>query len=88
MAKGPWKIASADAVRDRVRRLPKDMPLRIEAKRLVKEDNDTLGALKALLDTGDVTQEHIDAHERWLDRARADAIRLRDEDLGGEPDAW
>ena len=27
MAKGPWKIASADAVRDRVRRLPKDMPL-------------------------------------------------------------
>lgn len=28
------------------------------------------------------------AHERWLDRARADAIRLRDEDLGGEPDAW
>lgn len=72
MAKGPWKIASADAVRDRVRRLPKDMPLRIEAKRLVKEDNDTLGALKVLLDTGDVTQEHIDAHERWLDAQSRD----------------
>ncbi|HMQ65584.1 MAG TPA: hypothetical protein PJ992_04775 [Arachnia sp.] len=28
------------------------------------------------------------AHERWLDRARADATRLKDEDLGDEPDAW
>ena len=28
------------------------------------------------------------AHERWLDRARADADRLKDEDLGDEPDAW
>lgn len=67
MAKGPWKIASADAVRDRVRRLPKDMPLRLEAKRLAKEDNDTLGALNLLLATGDVTQAHIEAHERWLE---------------------
>jgi hypothetical protein len=66
MAKGPWKTASDKAVRDRVRRLPRDMPLRIEAKRLVKEDNDTLGALKLLLDTGDVTQQHIEAHELWL----------------------
>lgn len=66
MAKGPWKIASADAVRDRVRRLPKDMPLRIEAKRLIKEENDTLGALNVLITTGDVTQAHVEAHELWL----------------------
>lgn len=28
------------------------------------------------------------AHERWLERARADAIQLKDENLDGEPDAW
>jgi antitoxin ParD1/3/4 len=27
-------------------------------------------------------------HERWLDQARADAARIRDEDLDAEPDAW
>lgn len=68
MAKGPWKIASTKAVRDRVRRLPTDIALRREAKRLVKEDNDTLEALKTLLLAGDVTQEHVDAHERWIDQ--------------------
>ncbi|MDR3360704.1 MAG: hypothetical protein LBO20_08695 [Bifidobacteriaceae bacterium] len=26
--------------------------------------------------------------ERWLDQARADALRLNDEDLSDEPDAW
>lgn len=67
MAKGPWKIASAKSVRDRVRRLPADIPLYREAKRLVKEDNDTRGALLVLLELGDVTQEHIDAHDRWLE---------------------
>lgn len=70
MAKAPWFIASAKQVRDRVRRLPPDMPLRREAKRLIKEDQDTRGALAALLETGDVTKEHIEAHERWLDAQR------------------
>jgi antitoxin ParD1/3/4 len=27
-------------------------------------------------------------HERWLEQARADALRLSDEDLASEPDAW
>ena len=27
-------------------------------------------------------------HERWLDQARKDALRLRNEDLNAEPDAW
>ena len=67
MAKAPWKIASATSVRDRVRRLSKDNPFYREAKRLVREDNDTRGALLVLLDMGDVTQEHIDAHDRWLE---------------------
>lgn len=31
---------------------------------------------------------HLVAHERWLDQARADAERLRDENLHDEPDAW
>ena len=67
MAKAPWKLASADSVRDRVRRLSKDVPIYREAKRLVKEENDTLGALKLLRDMGDLTDEHVEAHERWLD---------------------
>lgn len=67
MAKGPWKIASADAVRDRVRRLSNDTPIYREAKRLVKEDNDTRGALVVLRDMGDLTDEHVEAHERWLE---------------------
>jgi len=67
MAKAPWKIASAASVRDRVRRLSKDNPFYREAKRLVKDDNDTLGALKVLRDMGDLTDEHIEAHERWLE---------------------
>ena len=67
MAKGPWKIASDKAVRDRVRRLPRDIPIYREAKRLVKEDNDTRGALQLLLELGDITQAHVDAHDRWLE---------------------
>lgn len=65
MSKRPWKVASAEAVRDRVRRLTPN-PITREAKRLVREDNDTLGALKWLRDRGLVTDEHVAAHERWL----------------------
>lgn len=28
------------------------------------------------------------AHEQWLDRAREDAARLREENLNDTPDAW
>ena len=28
------------------------------------------------------------SHEQWLDRFRADAGLIRDEDLGVEPEAW
>lgn len=72
MARAPWLIASDDAVRDRVRRLPKDLPLRREAKRLLREENDTRAAMLVLLELGDVTQEHVDAHERWLTAQRQD----------------
>lgn len=72
MAKGPWKIASAKQVRDRVRRLPSDMPFRREAKRLLKEENDTLQALEMLVLSGDVTEEHVEAHRRWLDALNSD----------------
>lgn len=27
-------------------------------------------------------------HEKWLDQARRDATRLREENLNDEPDAW
>lgn len=72
MAKAPWKIANDKQVRDRVRRLPKDTPIYREVKRLVKEDNDTLGALKMLRDAGDVTDEHVEAHERWVEAQSRD----------------
>lgn len=31
---------------------------------------------------------HLVAHEQWIDQARADAERLREENLNDEPDAW
>lgn len=65
MSKRPWLVASDEAVRDRVRRLPSN-PITREAKRLVREDNDTLGAMKWLHDAKYVTAEHVAAHERWL----------------------
>lgn len=27
-------------------------------------------------------------HEKWLDQARRDAVRMREENLNDEPDAW
>lgn len=66
MAKAPWTIASDVAVRDRVRRLSRDNCYYREAKRLVREENDTLGALTLLREHGYVEQAHVDAHKRWL----------------------
>jgi hypothetical protein len=66
VSKMPWRIATDQSVRDRVRRLPTDTHVHREAKRLVREDNDTLGALKWLRQYNLVTDEHVWAHERWL----------------------
>jgi hypothetical protein len=65
VSRKPWLVASDEAVRDRVRRLPSN-PITREAKRLVREDNDTLGAMKWLHERNLVTAEHVAAHERWL----------------------
>lgn len=65
--RGPGRIATDVSVRDRVRRLPRDTAWRREAKRILREDpSATLAALQALLQGGDVTQGHIDAHIRWM----------------------
>ncbi|WP_106582110.1 hypothetical protein [Murinocardiopsis flavida] len=39
---------------------------------------------------GDVIRRALRLLEReaWLEQARADSVRLRDEDLSDEPDAW
>lgn len=66
--RGPSKLASDLSVRDRVRRLPRDSNHRADAKDLLRHNPDaTLQALLLLLDGGDVTQAHLDAHLRWLD---------------------
>jgi antitoxin ParD1/3/4 len=55
------------------------------------DDERTLAAAAA---EGESTTETIRRglrlidHERWLDQMRRDAVRLRDEDLNAEPDAW
>lgn len=65
--RGPSYYASTRAVRDRVlKRIPGTTPLRREAKALVHEGK-TLQAMEILLEAGDVTQAHVDAHRRWLD---------------------
>lgn len=68
MARKPWLIATAESVRDRVRRLSNDTYVHREAKRLVREDNDTLGALQWLHQHNLVTDEHLAAHQRWLEQ--------------------
>jgi hypothetical protein len=60
-------MAPTKSVVDRIRRLKADTAFRREAKRLVKEEGNTLAALEMLFEGGDVTQAHVDAHKRWLD---------------------
>ena len=74
MSKQPWRIATADSVHDRVRRLSTDNHVHREAKRLVKEDNDTLGALRWLHKYHLVTEQHVAAHERWLNQQAAEDL--------------
>lgn len=71
--RGPANIASDLSVLDRARRLPPDNAYRREAKRLAKE-GDLLGALDFMLLADDITQDHIDAHLRWLERQLEDIL--------------
>lgn len=65
--RGPGRIASRKSVRDRIRRLPRDTWWRIEAKMILQDNpENTLAAMRVLLQGGDVKQSHVDAHVRWL----------------------
>ncbi|ANG84488.1 hypothetical protein [Microbacterium aurantiacum] len=56
---------------------PDDERILREAAQAGESTTDTLRRALRLLD-----------HERWLDKFRADAEALKDEDLDAEPDAW
>lgn len=56
---------------------PDDERILREAAQAGESTTDTLRRALRLLD-----------HERWLDKFRADAEGLKDEDLDAEPDAW
>ena len=56
---------------------PDDERILREAAEEGESTSDTLRRALRLLD-----------HERWLDQFRADADKLKNEDLNAEPDAW
>ena len=56
---------------------PHDERILREAARPGETTTETLRRALRLLD-----------HDRWLERFRADAETLKDEDLSAEPDAW
>ena len=64
--RGPGKMASRDSVLGRLRRLDNETGFRREAKRLAREDGDTLGAMQMLVLGGDATEAHVTAHREWL----------------------
>ena len=66
--RGPGKMASRDSVLGRLRRLDNETGFRREAKRLAREESDTLGALEMLKLGGDVTEAHVAAHREWLNQ--------------------
>lgn len=66
--RGPGKTASRDSVLGRLRRLPNDTGFRREAKRLAREEGDTLGAMQMLVLGGDATEAHVAAHRAWLNQ--------------------
>lgn len=63
--RGPNRIASDHAVRDRLRRLPADTLARKAAKVLLQR-GDTLGALCQLQHEGTINADHVEAHRKWL----------------------
>ncbi len=65
MARGPSRVASAKAVKDRIRRMPRKENWQHEAKELAKK-GETLRALRVLHDNGAAQREHLDAHLRWI----------------------
>lgn len=65
MGAKPTLRASDHSVRERIRRVPADNAFRREAKRLAEEGN-LIEALEYLVLGGDATQDHIDAHKRWI----------------------
>jgi hypothetical protein len=67
------------------------MPQNTIGFRPTEEDRRLLDAITSTgLSTTDAIRRglHLVAHERWVDQARADAERLRDENLNDAPDAW
>ena len=64
--RGPGKTASRDSVLGRLRRLDNETGFRREAKRLAREENNTLAAMEMLRLGGDVNQAHVNAHVKWL----------------------
>ncbi|MCB7135543.1 hypothetical protein [Cellulosimicrobium marinum] len=67
------------------------MPNRTIGFRPTDEDRRILDAITSSgLSTTDAIRRglHLVAHEQWLDLARADAERLRDENVNDAPDAW
>lgn len=83
MAKKPWLTMSRDQLADRLRRTPNNSFHRRNAKRLLKEDNDPIGAMEHLIWQGDCTEEHMDALKRWLaqEDVRTEMETLDPEDL-------
>jgi hypothetical protein len=67
------------------------MPQNTIGFRPTEDDRRLLDAIASTgLSTTDAIRRglHLVAHERWVDQARADAERLRDENLNDAPDAW
>ena len=61
-------MASRDSVLGRLRRLDNATGFGREAKRLAREDGDTLGAMQMLVLGGDATEAHVTAHQAWLNQ--------------------
>lgn len=66
MSRGPNRYMSAHSLGLRLRRLrAADDPARQRAKAAFKA-GDTRAAVRHLVDSGDVTRAHVEAHDRWL----------------------
>lgn len=64
--RGPAKVVTDVSIRERVRRVPPDMPHRVKAKQLV-EQGEMLEALQLLIDNNDASYKHMLAYKKWLD---------------------
>jgi len=64
--RGPAKVVTDASVRERVRRVPPDMPHRVAAKQKV-EQGKFQEALQLLIDGHDASYKHMIAYKKWLD---------------------